>query len=250
MSSGFRSRARTRLEQDLNSKQFGSLLKALRLREPFLRRFETWAEVLKFMRVGTSDDPRKDKVLRPLFQLYEVNKDPRCLHVFFVIFWPALESIHYRKRQWDEDQEAHWSNVTWVFTRAVERLNTQRRTSRLVQKIYNDMVHDLWELYQRRWRQSECEIPLPPMEIELLGGTGDGIDFEAICLRQAHEQLVQRVRGCHKAGIITDTDLMLLLGQLLYGQSIREYAKDAGISYETGKKRRQRAWAKVPKVEE
>ena len=47
------------------------------------------------------------------------------------------------------------------------------------------------------------------------------------------------------AGRITEPDFLLLVGTRLYGQSISEYARNAGLKAEAAKKRRQRAEAAI-----
>ena len=92
---------RERLEQDLQRRTYQTLLRTLQRTHRFHRRFQTWADVVAFMRHGTSTDPRKDEVLRPIFEAHAQGKDPRWRVILLAIFWPGLESIHGQKRHWD-----------------------------------------------------------------------------------------------------------------------------------------------------
>jgi hypothetical protein len=93
MASDSRDRDRERLEHELESGEHQELLRTLQKKEPFLRQFNTWADVLAFMRSGTSRDPRKDDILRPVFRAHGGDQDPRWRAILLAIFWPGLESI-------------------------------------------------------------------------------------------------------------------------------------------------------------
>ena len=68
---------RERLEQDLPRRAYQTLLRTLQRTHRFLRRFQRWADVIAFMRNGTSTDPRKDEVLRAIFEAHAQGQDPR-----------------------------------------------------------------------------------------------------------------------------------------------------------------------------
>ena len=59
-----------RLEQELDGSAYQALLRRLQRKHLFFRGFRTWAEVITLMRNGTSTDPRKDEVLRPIFEAH------------------------------------------------------------------------------------------------------------------------------------------------------------------------------------
>ena len=243
-------RDRERLEQQLETVEYRKLLRNLQRKEPFLRRFATWAAVIAFMRMGTSTDPRKDEILRPIFRRHGEDQDPRWRTILLVIFWPGLESISHRKCHWDGDPDELWQNVVWTFLRVVCRLDINRRPKRLVQKVVNDTIHDLYQGYLRRWKRTNRELLSDPAELAALAGGVDGIAFEVACLREAHEQAIERLTTHLRAGRITEADFLLLTGTRLYGESVAEYARKAGLDYQVAKKRRQRAEAAMRRFEE
>ena len=110
MASVSRDRGRARLEQELQSDDYQELLRDLQRKERFLGQFTTWHDVLAFMRRGTSRDPRKDEILRPIFEAHAQDEDPRWRAILLVIFWPGLESIHFKRRGWDADPDERWQN--------------------------------------------------------------------------------------------------------------------------------------------
>lgn len=240
-----RDKDRERLELDLQTSAYQALLRKLQREHLFYRGFRTWADVIAFMRNGTSTDSRKDEILRPIFDAHTEDEDSRWRVVLIAIFWPALKSIHFQKRGWDQDSDERWQNIIWTFLQVLCRIDVKRRPDRLVQKVFNDTVHRLHDDYQRTWKRTNCELTTEPEEFEVLAGAVEGIDFDGIELRQAHEKEVTRLRAHLDAGRITEADFLLLVGTRLYGQSISEYARDAGLKTEAAKKRRQRAEAAI-----
>lgn len=250
MASPSRDRDRERLEQELQSGSYQELLKRLQRKVPFLRQFRTWADVIVFMRNGTSTDPRKDEILRPIFAAHAEDEDPRWRAVLLAIFWPGLESIHFQKRGWDQDPEERWQNITWTFLQVLCRIDVKRRPDRLVQKVFNDTVHHLHDEYRRAWKRTKREFTADPEEIEALAGGTEGIDTADIELREAQEIEINRLREHLDAGRISEADFLLLAGTRVYGQSIADYARGAGLDYQVAKKRRQRAESVIRRFEE
>lgn len=245
-----RDRDREWLEQELRSEPHQKLLRWLQRKDPFLRQFSTWAAVIAFMRNGTSRDPRKDEILRPIFEAHAQEEDPRWRAILLAIFWPGLESIHVQKRHWDPDPDEHWQNIVWTFLHVLCRIDVTRRPDRLVQKVYNDTVHHLYDNYRRAWDRTNRECHADPEEIDALVGGGEGIDFAGIELREAQGMEIERLREHIDTGRITEADVLLLIGTRVYGTSVADYARETGMDYQVAKKRRQRAEAAIGRFEE
>ena len=240
---------RERLEQELQDRAYQALLRKLQREHRFLRRFHRWADVIVFMRHGTSKDPRKDEVLRPIFEAHAQGRDPRWRVILMAIFWPGLESIHGQKRHWDPDPDERWQNVTWTFLQVLCRIDVTRRQDRLVQKVYNDTVHHLYDEYRRTWNRTNREFTADAEEIDALVGDVEGIDIASIELREAQGIEIRRLRAHMDAGRITEADFLLLVGTRVYGTSVADYARKRGLGYQVAKKRRQRAEATIGRFE-
>ncbi len=242
------------LERELQSGEYEGLLRGLQHTELFLRQFRTWEDVIAFMRTGTSADPRKDEILRPILRAHGQDSDPRWRTILLAIFWPGLKSLAYRKRHWEDDPEYGldelWQNIIWTFLKVVCRLDVSQRPARLVQKIMNDTNHDLYQMYKRRWDRTNRELPLDQHEIESLAMVVDGVGLEILYRREAAEQEIDRLRGHRDAGRISDADCRLLVATRVNGMSVADYARDRGLNYEVAKKRRQRAEAVIRRFEE
>ncbi len=152
-----------------------------------------------------------------------------------MLFWPGLRSIHSKKRLWDrKNPDELWQRIYWAFHQSVCRIDVARRRDRLVQRIYNATIHRLHDDYRRDWLHAEREVATDPEELTALAGVAEGIDFEGMDLREACQKEIDRLRGHLDAGRITEADFLLLIGTRLYGQSISEYARGAGLNYRGG----------------
>lgn len=202
------------------------------------------------MRKGTSKDPGKDEVLRPIFELHSKDRDPRWRAILLGFFWPGLESIHYKKRDWEPDPEDRWQNIVWVFLEVVCRIDVKRRPIRLASKIYNDTVHRLHDEYQRTSARAIHEAPSEPDEIELLAGGSEDVAFAEIDFCEERDAEINRLRKHVEADRISEADFLLLVGTKVYGKPISEYAREAGLDYQSVKKRRLRVEAIIRRVME
>jgi hypothetical protein len=245
-----RNRDRERLEQELQSREYQELLRGLQREEPFLRQFETWATVIAFMRRGTSRDTRKDEVLRPILRAHAEDEDARWRAILLVIFWPALESIHFKKYHWDPVYpDELWSNILWTFFEVVCRVDVKRRPERLVSKIVNDVFHRLHDEYRRVWDRMKRETNVEQEEFDVLAGGVGEMGFAEVEFREQQEVEVRRLRKHMEEGRISEADCLLIIGSRVYGQSIADYAREAGLGYQVAKKRRQRAEAVIRQFE-
>jgi len=249
MSSASRRRDRERLEQDLLSAPYEQLLRDLQDTDPFLKQFDIWLDVLDFMQTGPPGDPRKDQVLGAILSAHADDGSPKWRTALLAMFWPGLESIHWRKRHCDRDPDERWQNVIWAFLQSVCRLDLRARSWRLMRKLLNDTSRRLYDNYARRWRQTDREVLSMPEELEALAGSHECCGLMEIELRDTQEHQARRLRSHVKAGRISHIDFLLILGTRLYGRSLAECAAEAGLSYEAAKKRRQRAEAAIRRLE-
>ena len=244
-----RNRARKLLERELKSEQYQELLRRLQERESLFQCFLDWNDVVAFMRRGTSRDPQKDEILRPIFQAHSEDQDQRWRTILLVIFWPGLESIHWKKRGWDLDPDERWQNIVWTFLQVICRVDVTKRPSRLVQKVFNDTVHHLHDEYRHEWDWMNRKRIKEADEIERLAGGAEDIAFATVELRDAQEAEIRRLHRHMQEGRISEADFLLLVGTRVYGNSVAEYAREAGLDYQVAKKRRQRVEAAIRQFE-
>lgn len=239
-----------RLQQEVDGDDYRTLLEKLQRSEPLLREFSNWSDFIAFMREGTSDDPRKNKVLRLIFDAHAEDQDPRWRVILLVVFWPGLASIFNRKKRWDADEEERWQNVQWAFLQTVCKLDISRRTDRLVQRIINGTIHRLHDEYRRVWKRLERETATDPELLEEMVGGGEGVDFDGIDLRLRQDAEIKRLRDHMGAGRISEADFLLLVGTRVYDKTAAQYARETGMSCDLARKRRLRAEAAIRRAEE
>ena len=184
MSSASRGRDYARLEQELQRGEYRRILQQLHEDQGIFGRFDSWADVVAFMRSGSSQDPRKDEVLRPIFRSHQRDSAPGWRTVLLVIFWPGLVSIHRRRHHWDEDAEELWQNLVWIFLQVLCRIDVTRRPNRLVQKVINDTIHDLHIEYRRNWLRSSQECPTEPERLEATAAGAEDVEMAALAARR------------------------------------------------------------------
>jgi len=226
------------------------LLKRLKRKERFYRQFESWPDVIEFMDVSSSEDHCKDDVLRPIFREQGKNGDQRWNVILLVIFWPRLEALYWKKCAWDRDHDERWQTLMCVFYEVVSLINLKKRPDRLAQKVINDTYHRLHDEYRRRWRRMGRERPVEDEELQKRAGCEAGIDFTAIELREAQEAEIKRLKEHMEAGRLKEKDFTLLVSTRIHGQSLADFVRDSGLTYNCAKKRRQRAEAKIRRYEE
>ena len=230
-----------RLVVSLEGPDYQELLNRLQNENPIYKRFSAWSDAIALMRKGTSGEPVKDEVLRPILRAHAADGNHRWRRVLLLIFWPALVAIHSRRRHWDPNSAELWQRLYWCFHRVICRVDFRKRPHRLVQKIYNDTVHRLHDEYQREWyRQAVSE------DLDLVSGLREPRPFDP---QAAFEAEIKHLRRYMDEGRISDTDFLIIAGTRVYGYSLTEAAQRLGLNYEAAKKRRQRAECAIRRFE-
>jgi len=252
---------RERLERELRSEPYPSLLQNLKRQNPSFREFDCWGEVIVIMRATSVKDPRTDEILKPIIGAYHDDRGPEWRTVLLALFWRALERIRIFKSHLDADPEALWTNTTWAFLETIDRIDLQTRPDRLGQKIFNDTIHRLHDGYRREWDWENSIVDPSDREnedddegkggnrLETLMGGQEAVEFGDVELRHDQEAEITRLRGYVSKGLLSEPDFFLIVGTRIYGASLSEYVEDQMLDYETAKKRRQRAEAMIRRLE-
>lgn len=233
------------LGRELQGGGYSVLLRQIQRTSPFFMAFNSWEEVVAYMRTQGGDKTDADKILVPVLTAHQQDGNPYWRHILLLMFWPGLRSLHNQKQHWDTDPEELWQNLSLTFLEVVSRLDPAKRQERLAQKIINDTVHRLGDIYRKRWAIAKAEVSYDTEEGELLLGGKDDIDYWGIELRIRQESAIRHLRKYLLAGVINEEEFLLIVGTRIYGKSISDYANDSGLNYELARKRRQRAEAKV-----
>jgi DNA-directed RNA polymerase specialized sigma24 family protein len=130
--------------------------------------------------------------------------------------------------------------VSWAFVGVLHRIDLQKRSERLVQKIVNDTIHYLYVGYRREWEHAQREAATVPDMLETLMSP---VDDSRLSASEDQEAMIQCLRDHLAAGRIGETEFRLILGTRLQGQSLDDCARELGLSRNAAARRRQRAEA-------
>jgi hypothetical protein len=234
-----RAHEREQLERDLGTETGLLLLRRLHQAVPEAARFSTWPELAEFMVAGRPDDPRRDAILRGLI---ECRRNGSLLSVWnaamLLLFWPALLRLFKGRRDWDPDEAELWSTIREAFLDSVHGLDLAKRPDRLATKIMGDTRWRSCRAYGRRWRSERRRSPDAYVE-DVVGD--DDLNFAAMDLRGWQREELARYRLAYERGVISEEDLLLLVATCVYGQSVADYVREHEGTYDSWKKRRQRA---------
>ena len=75
-----------RLMSEIDTQPYQDLLRILRADHPVLLPFKSWPQVVEFMHDGSSEDLRKDAVLRSILGNYSASPDSRWTTTLLVIW--------------------------------------------------------------------------------------------------------------------------------------------------------------------
>ena len=221
------------------------MLDDIKLRHGWLQKFDSWPEVSDTAHRLGPDAPEKDQLFRTVFGDARAQEFVGWHPILLALFWLDVVRIHGQKAHWDRDAERRWSNVIWAYFRAAERLDPALRPHGLARKLFNDTIHDLYEIYRSEWDILARETPTDPAVIadqydrpcDSMPPPLDGADLRAHAVANLRDHL--------QAGRIGELDYLLILGTRIYGKALAECAEEAGLAYQAAKKRRQRAEATV-----
>jgi hypothetical protein len=238
------------LEREVTAPEYQFLLSELWPRFCRAGCVRTWFDVESVIHRGPRDAPWKDRLLLSILDRRGSQMQREWRSVLLLLFWHDLARISRWHRALDEHEAALRSNVLWSFSEAICRIDTAQRLKRIIQKVRNDTIHDLKQIYSSQPLRSgrfesldrhDQDNDLTPGD-PVAPADPDWVEMEAgleadSCVRLL-KSLVQR-------GVIVERDLPLLIGTVIYDRPIVDWAADHGISKETAKKRRQRALRRI-----
>lgn len=245
---------RRRLEREIASAESVSLFQNLWPQGACSRCMESWLDVEAMMKRSPRDAPWKDRVITALLGEGSGANCREWQSILMLLFWDGLLLTSRRYRCLDDDRRAMRVNVQWAFVEAVSQLQQSMRREMLVQRIQNDVIHNLKAVYaKQKDALYTADLLHPSGDAD---EEGDGLQIAAtesadwVAMRRRLD-IRDATRACGRlaeVGVIPRRDLPLLIGTLIYGQTLEDWAERAGITKEAAKKRRQRALAEIRRV--
>ncbi len=138
---------------------------------------------------------------------------------------------------------------------AMERFKNELRLARKITHKNVCRIHDFYRTENTVYISMEFVDGESLRHILLRSGglrAGKAVQIgQQICdgLREVQENEIERLRQHMDTGRITEADFLLLVGTRVYGKSVADYAREAGMNYQAAKKRRQRAEAAIRRFE-
>lgn len=222
------------LLRDMEQRVFRIRFEAMRDAEPDLRRFRDPAALLDHQQVGDADAEARNAVLAALVRLAG-RPGPRgeaALVLLILALWPGLDALRCRLRnRFRGEGERIDGDLPAMLALGIRRLDLAR-VRRIAATLLRNVERDLVRLVTREQAdrrlfadRADAALDLPDPRAEC------GPDRDAILRGD-----LGRVLG-RDAGLVADI--------ALDGLDQREAAARAGVSHEAGRKRYQRALARL-----
>jgi len=232
-----------RLLDELTGEGYAELLDLLKEYDPVFQRFPTWRDLTSFMWTSVSRDLVKESILRTVLEVHTLDRRPHWRTILLVFFWPGLRSLHRKKQKWTDDAKEFWQEIVRTFLEVVHDLDPRTTRMHPTAAIYWGTFHALYRTYAAQWKRDKTELQVDAefIQAQTLGSERQPSKEDALSTK--FEALLQ-------SGHINEVEFHLLVGSFVHGHPLRTCAKEAGLSYEAAKKRRQRGLQKLKDLEE
>jgi len=232
---------RQALEAELRGVEGMQLLGEVTAEASLPATMENWSALEKLLHSLGPKHPTHDRVLTACFARRDTSPEKARVveSALLVLFWPMLKSVHCRKEKLETDAETRWSEVFFAFLRAIRRFSLDRRNEHISGKIYNDLLHDFYRACSKRRELAEREIAHDPEEMRRMAD--EKAHAADVTSSDRRDIIVEFLHRQCRAGNIDDIERDLLVAILADGLTVKDAAVRVGISYEAGKKRKQRA---------
>lgn len=201
------------------------------LRESFriLVRFDSLHEAVAFLRDGRNRDYQtKDELLLAFVEAYQTEGVPhRLAPLLLGALQPGLRRLFHRHaRRWPSLEDAElWTQITVSFLEVASSYNIRRRPHRVAKNLLMDTLRRTL-----RWLQ----VHHGPRRTSLRRRAEKRASIEGMIAMRFAQALV-------RLGVVSGVDAAILLATRVAETSLPALARQRGASYETLRKRRQRA---------
>lgn len=238
------------LDNALGSKEFIELYNQIRERHEIIKSFNTPLDLIKFLHdFKQKHYGANDAILRILIYEYQIRGSSHLVFNYLLnILTPGLEAIFYRFRARVLEDIAFdgfdlKSQIRLLLLDILSNYDLKAKPTKIAVTIMSRIRSRLtfWHSKLKRKRESlityEKELSQEKPQI-----VSSNMEY-AESLESAKEKLNSLV----KRKIIDEKDSFIILATRVYGKSLKELAKEQGLSYEALKKRIRRAEQKIRK---
>lgn len=238
------------LDNALSSKEFIELYNQITAKHELLKSFNTPLELMKFLHdFKQKRYQANDAVLGILIKEYQSRGRSHLVFNYLLeILSPGLEAVFYRFRTRMREDAAFdehdlRSQIRLSLLDVLNTYNLESKPAGIAVTIMNRIRSRLVFLRGKIRRQQES-ISAYIKELELAAPqiASSHMEYEE-SLKSVKEKLTALV----KRKIIAKKDSFIILATRVYDKSLKELAKEQGLSYNGLRKRRQRAEEKIRK---
>jgi len=239
-------RAYAALIRETRSAAYRTLLNDLQAGNAIFRQFSRWSKVVRFVQTGKVKSREDlDLVLVPIFDeiAHEMDVQRRQMWstILFALFWVPLEKLCRGNHSWCNDSNVRRQHLAFGFAKAIYAVAMGTRRQWIARKLMNDSQSTLRKSCEEERRESSRAKRLRKKH-ETKSRALALLCTEAARLELAErfERILKDLNRCVHDCVITSSDFELLVATRLRGESLRDFGRNMGVSYEMAKKRRQR----------
>jgi len=229
-----------RLREELSSPSFRGFYRELRRRHEVLLPFPHPLDLIAFFHTDASAYEARDAILGALVGQYQAHRSGHRLGAFFlVLFHPGIVRVYAtaRRKGLGLDPDDILNQICVYLLDTIQTIPPEEISTKAASRILGRVKNRMRAWVTERVREiSKRENLLDEEAYEPLPVIEDGkapVDME---------EAARFLEVFVKAGVITETDSLMVLGTIVAGRSLKDMTGDAR-TYQRLKKRRQRAVA-------
>ena len=225
------------LENELSSERFIKLYQKVREKYPPIKSYLTPRDLIKCLHNQTNPNYiLNDKILSSLIMEYQTNPDSKLIGSYLLIlFKPGLLKIfsqfRERAKQFPSLSDIDlWLQIVTLFFEKLNQLDVNKDKTKVASKILGRIKNHLRDYFKELFKTLTAEAELS-LNSEFLSFSSS---------KAIPEEIESFLKNLVKSGVISETDKYILLASLVYKHSLKEIAKEVGLSYESVRQRKSR----------
>ncbi len=159
------------------------------------------------------------------------------------IFWPILIAIHRKSARYDSEYpDELWQKIYWYFSETIQSTDLQDREYPIASRIYLKLKDSVRDSYRSDWKHQKRLLNIDDDPFKNLIGDDPSVKVRV-------RDWISYFQYLQRKGLISEIDYHLIIGSVIYGESLHDCAFDLGLTYEIAKKLRQRALKKIRDIQ-
>ena len=232
---------RKKLSLVLQDPLYGSLLQTLDQLNRLPKKYKSWADLELWLQNFPDDDDKWDSILKPILRIHQLDRDFRWRTILMVLLWDELAWVQRGQMGRIMDKEDFGSEIGFAFFESLMMNSFFIRSKNYRNSIKMDVKRRVYRRLKREIRRSEIEETAIGKYPEIYYPEKSTAPIVELEKQWEIDDLIFQLKQMVAAEILSKADFHLLVGSLIYGKPLRDWAMENGLTYEAAKKRRQRA---------